>query len=122
MCQQKLIRMVGGDRRSKWVNEWYYMEAAWISLLVPMSGLVYQIHDFLFSEQLPDIAKFMIWNLLVTYSLFGIIPSMVYITGKGMHHLDWILDILNVAAKFPLPIMILVAFQTRPAMFKLCAA
>ncbi len=111
---------MNGYRRSKWVNEWYYLEAAWISLLVPMSGLVYLIQDFLFSEQLPAIAKFMIWNLLITYSLFGIIPSVVYITSKGMHHLDWILDILNVASKFPLPIMVLVAFQTRPAMFKIC--
>lgn len=85
-----------------------------------MSGLVYLIQDFIFSDQLPDIAKFMIWNLLVTYCLFGIVPSLVYITGKGMHHLDWFLDILNVAAKFPIPILILVAFQTRPAMFKLC--
>jgi hypothetical protein len=87
-----------------------------------MSGLIYLIQDFLFSSQLPDIAKFMIWNLLISYSLFGLVPSAVYLSGKGMHHLDWMLDILNVAAKFPLPILILVAFQTRPAMFKPCVA
>ncbi len=85
-----------------------------------MTGLIYLINDYLFSPNLPDIAKFMIWNLLIGYSMFGLIPTLVYMSGKGIHHLDWLLDILNVAAKFPLPIMILVAFQTRPAMFKPC--
>ncbi len=109
-------------RRNKWVNEWYFIEASWICLLVPMSGLVYQIRHFIFSPDLPTIAQFMIWNLFIVYSLFGFIPSVMYVSGKGLHHLDWVLDVLNIAAKFPLPIMIMVAFQTRPAMFKACVA
>ena len=102
------------------MNDWYYFEAAWICLLLPMSGLVYLINGYLFSSELPLVAQFMIWNLLVVYGLFGLFPSAVYFMGRGLHHLDWILDILNVSAKFPLPILILVAFQTRPAMFKPC--
>jgi hypothetical protein len=85
-----------------------------------MAGLVYLIRDYIFSSELPIIAQIMIWNLLISYSLFGIIPSLIYITGKGLAHLDWMLDILNVVAKFTLPILVLVAFQTRPAMFKAC--
>jgi hypothetical protein len=87
---------------------------------MPMAGLVYLIRDYIFSSELPIIAQIMIWNLLISYSLFGIIPSLIYITGKGLAHLDWMLDILNVVAKFTLPILVLVAFQTRPAMFKAC--
>ena len=104
------------------MNEWYFMEAAWICLLLPMSGLVYLIHDYLFSASLPWVALIMIWNLFIAYSLFGIVPSLVYISGKGLSHLDWLLDILNVGSKFILPILILVAFQTRPAMFRACTA
>ncbi len=79
-------------RSNKWVNEWYCIEAAWVCLLVPIAGLVYLMDGFLFSSDLPLVAKLMVWNLLVTYSLFGIIPSIIYFLGMGLHQLDWVLD------------------------------
>ncbi len=99
---------------------WYNLEAAWIALLIPVSGLIYLSRGFLFDPDMPAIALFMIWNLLLTYTMFGIIPTVVYITGRGSKHLPWLLDILNIAAKFPLPIVIIVGFITRPVTFRPC--
>lgn len=99
---------------------WYNLEAAWIALLIPVSGLIYLSRGFLFDLDMPAIALFMIWNLLLTYTMFGIIPTVVYITGRGSKHLPWLLDILNIAAKFPLPIVIIVGFITRPVTFRPC--
>ena len=99
---------------------WYNLEAAWIALLIPVSGLIYLSRGFLFDTDMPAIALFMIWNLLLTYTMFGVIPTVVYITGRGSKHLPWLLDVLNIAAKFPLPIVIIVGFITRPVTFRPC--
>ena len=101
---------------------WYNLEAAWIAILIPFSGLVYVTRGVLFDTSMPALVLVMIWNLLLTYLLFGIVPTFVYLTGMGRRHLPWLLDILNVAAKFPLPILIIVGFITRPVSFRPCHA
>lgn len=62
----------------------------------------------------------MIWNLLITYSLFGIVPTFVYLSRQGRSRLPWLLDLLNISAKFPLPLIILSGFIMRPATTKFC--
>ena len=99
---------------------WYNLEAAWIAILIPFSGLVYLTRGFLLDWDMPVLVLFMIWNLLLTYLLFGIVPTVVYLTGKGQKHLPWLLDLLNILAKFPLPIVIIVGFITRPVTFRPC--
>ncbi len=102
------------------MNQNCLLQAAWVCLLVPMCGLIFLTRDILFDWDMPVLVLALIWNLLLTYSLFGIAPTAVYITGMGKHHLAWVLDILNVLAKFPLPLIILSGFITRPATNKFC--
>jgi hypothetical protein len=99
---------------------WYNLQAAWISLMIPVSGLVYLSRRFLLDPDMPVIALFMVWNLLITYLMFGVIPTVVYLTKRGIRTLPWLLDILNICAKFPLPIVIIVGFITRPVTFRPC--
>lgn len=99
---------------------WYNLEAAWTALIIPVGGLIYLTRGFLLDSNMPLLAQFMIWNLLVTYLMFGIVPTVVYLTGWGRQKLPWLLDILNIAAKFPLPIMIIIGFITRPVTFRPC--
>jgi len=101
-------------------NQTCLLQTAWICLLLPLSGLVFVIRGYIFSSQLPVLAQFMIWNLLITYSLFGVVPSVVYLSRIGRGTLPALLDILNIAAKFPLPIIILTGFISRPATTKFC--
>jgi hypothetical protein len=101
---------------------WYNLQGAWFALLVPVSGLIYLTRDFLLDTNMPALALAMVWNLLLSYLMFGIIPSFVYVTGLGVRALPWILDILNLAAKFPLPIMILIGFIIRPVTLQPCVA
>ena len=102
------------------VNQNCLLQAAWVCLLVPMSGLIFLTRDILFDPDMPPLVLALIWNLLLTYSLFGIVPTVVYVTGLGRHQLAWLLDILNILAKFPLPLIILSGFITRPATNKFC--
>jgi len=94
--------------------------AAWMCLLAPMGGLIFLTKDILFSTDMPILVLLLIWNLLLTYSLFGIVPTFVYFTRLGARQLAWLLDLLNVMAKFPLPLIILAGFITRPATNKFC--
>ena len=112
--------VLGGRRRSHGANQSCLLQTAWFCLLVPMTGLIYFTRDVLFDTSMPTLVLFLIWNLLLTYSLFGIVPTLVYVTGMGGRQLAWMLDILNATAKFPLPIIILVGFITRPATTRFC--
>jgi hypothetical protein len=101
---------------------WYNLQGAWFSILVPVSGLVYLTRSVLLNANIPEIALAMIWNLLVSYLMFGIVPSFVYIFRVGSRQLPWLLDILNIAAKFPLPVIIIVGFVTRPVSMRPCVS
>jgi len=102
----------------------YLMEASWLCLILPVGGMIYMTRHWIFSSEVPVIALMMIWLLLMAYSAFGIAPSVVYAMYSRdlLGRLPWILDILNLMSKFPIPILILIAFSTRPAMFQACHA
>lgn len=102
------------------VNQNCLLQAAWVCLLVPTAGLIFLTRDVLFDTSMPALVLVLIWNLLLTYSLFGIVPTIVYVTGLGRNKLAWLLDILNLLAKFPLPLIILSGFITRPATTRFC--
>lgn len=102
------------------MKQLYLLEAAWLCLAVPMGGLIYLTRGYLFSPDLPSLAAFMIWQLFVTYSLFGIIPTAIYLSGRGYQQLDLILDVLNLSAKFPIPMIILAGYIMRPAGLNPC--
>ena len=99
---------------------WYNLQGAWFAILVPFTGLVYLTRSVLLNPNIPVIALAMIWNLLVSYLMFGVVPSFVYVTHVGRRALPWLLDILNIAAKFPLPLIIIVGFITRPVSMRPC--
>lgn len=99
---------------------WYNLQGAWFSILVPVSGLVYLSRSILLNANIPAIALAMIWNLLLSYLMFGIVPSFVYVFRIGRKWLPWLLDILNVSAKFPLPVIIIIGFITRPVSMRPC--
>lgn len=102
------------------VNQNCLLQAAWVCLLVPMAGLIFLTRDILLDRDMPALVLLLIWNLLLTYSLFGIVPTFVYTTGLGRNRLAAMLDLLNLLAKFPLPLIILSGFITRPATNKFC--
>lgn len=89
-------------------------------LLTPLSGLVYMTWDVITSTDMPPLVLALIWNLILSYSMFGIVPTVVYYTGLGRTQLHVFLDALNLLAKFPLPLIILGGFVTRPATTRFC--
>lgn len=107
-------------RRNHWIHQSNLLMGAWTSLLLPLGGLVYLTRDVLFDTGMPLLVLILIWNLLITYSLFGVVSTIVYATRMGRRSLPLLLDFLNLTAKFPLPIVILTGFITRPATTRFC--
>jgi hypothetical protein len=104
----------------------YLLQASWLCLVLPIGGLVYMTRAWLFAQDqnMPWIALAMVWLLLIAYSMFGLIPTAVYSFYRRdlIQKLPWMLDLLNLLAKFPVPILILIAFSTRPSGFHTCSA
>ena len=107
-------------RKSHWVNKFYYMEGAWICMALSICVIGYITREILFTSRIPVIALIIIWNMLISYCLFGIIPTYWYLAGDVNHHLELSLDILNILAKFTLPIYILIGFSTMPSGAPVC--
>lgn len=106
-------------------------ELSWLCLATPVAGLLYLTWPVWVSPDVPAIARFMLWNLLATYCLFGLLPSWVYLThGRSVPRLiDWIrrdnlgvwLDRLNLMAKLPMPILIFAGLAMRPSGWASCS-
>lgn len=114
------LMFVLSGRRDPWLHQSNLLMGAWTSLLLPLGGLIYLTRDVLFDSSMPILVLILIWNLLITYSLFGIVSTIVYTTRMGSRILPFLLDLLNLTAKFPLPIVILTGFITRPATTRFC--
>ena len=103
-----------------WI-EYSYLNCAWICLLVPIAGLIYVIRDYLLWGGLPWVVNAMIINLLFSYSLFGILPTITYTTGWEWDNLAYILDILNVISKLFIPLFVMIGLYTSPVGFMPCS-
>lgn len=98
---------------------------SWLCLMVPLGGLVYAVRHWIFnitSGEMPWIALAMVWLLLLAYSMFALLPTAIYLdrTEEAIIALPYILDVLNLLAKLPVPFLIIIAFATRPAGFQAC--
>jgi len=103
----------------RWVA-YSYLNMAWICLLVPVAGLLYLIRDYAISGGLPAVVQAMIILLLFSYTMFGIVPTFVYLTGLGWDRLHSYLDGLNLISKFPIPIIVMIGLYSSPAGFMPC--
>ena len=120
MCLACPRVLTASRRRDPAANLSCLLQAAWVCLLVPLGGLIFQTKDILFDTDVPVIVLVLIWNLLLTYSLFGIVPTFAYMFRLTDRTLATQLDVLNFIAKFPLPMIILSGFITRPATSRFC--
>jgi hypothetical protein len=84
---------------------------SWLALLSSIFIIIYLAPNTLTSEDVPTWVRFILWNLLVTYTLFGVWATLCYaMAGKPipggrfdrwMQRLDFGLTVLSVAAKLP---------------------
>jgi hypothetical protein len=85
-----------------------YMTFAWVVLLMAILVIVYLSWDSFASPDVPWWVRFVLFNLLVTYNLFGILATVFYILADTRGEwwatagLTYGLSVLSAAAKLPI--------------------
>lgn len=102
---------------------------SWLALVMSMMIIVYLSRDTLTSSDVPGWVRFILWNLLVTYTLFGVWATLCYSmagTRGGserfdlwMARLDYGLTVLSAAAKLPVAYTVFYGLIQEPGM-KIC--
>ena len=57
--------------------------------------------DVITSTDMPPLVLALIWNLILSYSMFGIVPTVVYYTGLGRTLLHGYRDPRDLLATYP---------------------
>jgi hypothetical protein len=111
-----------------WVNDGnhfkLFMLHSWTGLALALGVIFYLGKEGLTNEGVPVWVRFVLWNLLVTYSLFGILATALYALMGTMHNpetfnrwmgwLDWGLSVLSVAAKLPIAFTVYYGLVMQP--------
>jgi hypothetical protein len=103
-----------GAWREHWVAQMTYLEASWFGLLVGMMFVLYLGRPYLFNTALPTVVLLSLWNLLVTYCLFGVAGTVFYARDSLWPWMDTVYDVLSLTAKFPIAVAVCLAFLSMP--------
>lgn len=97
-----------------WVARLAYLEGAWLGLAVAMLNVVYLGRPYLFNSAIPAVVLVALWNLLVSYCLFGVVGTFFYVRDGLWMYMDVAYDVLSLAAKIPIAGVVCVAFLSMP--------
>jgi len=97
---------------------------SWLALIASIMIIIYLSRDSLTSSDVPGWVRFILWNLLVTYTLFGVWATICYgMAGqrgrslqfdKWMERLDFGLTVLSAAAKLPIAYTVFMGLIQEP--------
>ena len=101
-----------------------FMLHSWSVLLLSIFIIIYLGWVDLTNDSVPTLVRFILWNLLVTYSLFGFWATLCYSFagtrvdpvrfGLWMGRLDYGLTVLSVAAKLPVAFTVYYGLVAEP--------
>lgn len=101
-----------------------FMMHSWTGLALALGVIFYLGLQSLVNDAVPVWVRFILWNLLVTYSVFGIVATVCYAfmgtrRDQGrfdlwMGWLDWGLSVLSVAAKLPVAFTVYYGLVMQP--------
>lgn len=103
-----------GTWHEHWVCKLELLKAAWFGLAVGIFIVLYFGRGYLFNSAMPTFVLFILWNLLVQYSLFGIVGTVFYAYDRLWPWFEPALDILSLAAKVPIATSVAIAFLQMP--------
>lgn len=106
-----------GKWRCNWVVKIHFMQISWISVITALSIIVYLARDILLTTGIiPAYVSAIIWLLLIFYSSFGVVSTMFYyfLDKKYWQHMDTVLDVLSLACKIPIALILTFGYITMP--------
>lgn len=103
-----------GTWHALWVSWLELLKGAWVGLAVGMTIVIYFGYGYLFNTAIPGFVIFSLWNLVITYALFGVVATFFYAYDRYWEWLEPALDVLSVSAKVPIAASVCVAFLQMP--------
>ena len=103
-----------GTWHEHWVSKLELLKAAWFGLAVGIFIVIYFGRGYMFNSALPAFVLVVLWNLLVQYSLFGIVGTVFYANDRLWPWMEPSLDMLSLAAKVPIASSVAIAFLQMP--------
>ena len=101
-----------------------FMLHSWSALAVAIAIVIYTGYQDLTSPDVPAWVRFILWNLLVTYCMFGILASVCYALmgtradqprfDRWITRLDYGLSVLSLAAKLPIAFTVFYGLAMEP--------
>lgn len=106
-----------GKWRCNWVVKIHFMQVSWISIITALGIIIYLARDILLTTGIiPAYVSAIIWLLLIFYSSFGVVSTMFYyfLDKTYWQHMDTVLDILSLACKVPIALILTFGYITMP--------
>lgn len=103
-----------GTWHEHWVCKLELLKAAWFGLAVGILIVIYFGRGYLFNTVVPAFVLVVLWNLLIQYSLFGIVGTVFYSYDRLWPWMEPALDVLSLAAKIPIASSVAIAFLQMP--------
>jgi hypothetical protein len=103
-----------GTWHEHWVCKLELLKAAWFGLAVGLFIVLYFARGYMFNGVIPTFVLVILWNLLVQYSLFGIVGTVFYANDRLWPWFEPALDVLSLAAKVPIATSVAIAFLQMP--------
>ena len=121
-----------GDKTHFWSVDWtkdgnhfkLFLMHSWIALLVAVFAIIYLGWNDLTNSDVPAWVRFLLWNLLVTYTTFGLLGTVCYWAAGSRDkraHFDWWIEfldtgltVLSILAKLPVAFTVFYGLQNEP--------
>jgi hypothetical protein len=103
-----------GTWHEHWVCKLELLKAAWFGLATGIFIVIYFARGYMFNSVIPAFVLVVLWNLLIQYSLFGIVGTVFYAYDRLWPWFEPALDVLSLAAKVPVAVSVAIAFLQMP--------
>ena len=104
-----------GKWHSHWTCKFTFMQLCVYSLMMALAILIYLGRDLLTTSILPLYVTYALWNLIIMYSIFGVVGFMYYyILDSLWESMDTAYDILSLLSKVPIALALCGGYLNMP--------
>ena len=111
----RLLNFMGfGNWHDIAVAELEMLRASWLGLSVGLISIWCVGRTILFNASIPMFVLVVLWNMIFSYTMFGIAGTIFYLYDGLWKYMDTTYDILSIVAKIPIAVSICIGFLQMP--------
>jgi hypothetical protein len=104
-----------GKISSHWSAKFNFFQISVYALMMSMAIVIYLARDLLTTSILPTYVTYALWNLIIMYSIFGLVAFLYYYVFDNMwESMDTSFDALSLLAKVPIALALCGGYLNMP--------